>query len=201
MSIENKDLEIVKEKVGGMKAMIEKTEVTNDEQLAAVSDKIKNVKTLGKFIKQKKEEFTEPAKQIIENAKQMFDGPIKECANAEEVLKAKAEKYLLKKEEDRKKAETKIAEDLQKGKIKKTETALKKMEALPDQQKVVRTENSGLRMTKRNVAEIVDRNLIPDEYWVVDEVRVKRAALENEKNGLDPIPGVIIKVETGMASV
>lgn len=199
--IENKDLQIVQEKVGGMKEMIESTVIESDEDIALVSDKIKNVKKLGKYIKDLKDKFVAPAKEIIEQAKGMYDGPIKECANAEVILKNKAEKYLVAKEEKRKKEEDKIAKDLESGKIKKPETALKKMENLPEQQKSVDTGSSKLQMVKRKVAVIVDESLIPDEYWVVDEVRVRKDALEKEKNGLGLIPGVEIKEETSMKSL
>lgn len=201
MKIENKDLEVVQQKTAGMKKMLEETVVTNEEELAAISDHIKNVKNLGKFIKAKKEEFTAPAKVIIDRAKEMFDGPIKECANAEEILKSKAQKYLVAKEDARLKAEKKIADDLESGKIKKTETAMKKIEALPEQKKSIRTESSGLQMTKRNVCEILDVSLIPDEYWVVDEVRLKRESLKQYADGGFAIPGTIIKQESSMKSV
>ncbi|MFZ2152305.1 MAG: hypothetical protein WAV09_04315 [Minisyncoccia bacterium] len=200
MSIEKEGLEIVEKKVAGMQKIVGETQVTNEEELALVSDKIKNIKDLGKYAKKLKEEFTDPAKAIIEKAKAMFDGPIKECANAEEVLKQKAQRFLMAKEEERKKAEKKIADDLASGKIKKDETAIKKLEALPDEQKGTSTGMSGLQMTKRRVARIVDTTLIPDEYWVVDEVRVRKEALEKEKNGLPSIPGVIIEEEAGMKS-
>lgn len=197
----NKELEVVKKKISGMQEMVNSTVVTNDDELALISDKIKNVKQMGKFVKERKDAFVAPAKEIIEQAKEMFDGPIKECINAEDMLKGKAQKYLQKKEDKRIAGEKKIADDLASGKIKNVETAVNKLEKLPEQQKSVNTGSSTLRMQKRNVAEIVDRSLIPDEFWVVDEVRVKKEALERAKNGVEQIPGVIIKEESTMVSM
>jgi hypothetical protein len=45
----------------------------------------------------------------------------------------------------------------------------------------------------RKVAKIVDVNIIPDEYWIVDETRVKKEALDRAKTGSEQIPGVIIE--------
>lgn len=199
--MENKELAVVEKKIKGMQEMVESTVVTNDDELALISDKIKNVKQMGKFVKEKKDEFVAPAKEIIERAKEMFDGPIKQCANAEEVLKQKAQKYLTAKEDKRLKDAKKIEDDLAAGKIKKVETAVNKLEALPEQKKSVATGSSTLRMQKRKVAVIVDLKLIPDEFWVVDEVRVKKEAIEREKNGIEGIPGVIIKEESTMVSM
>lgn len=199
--MENKELDLVDKKIKGMQAMIDATQVTNDEELAEISDKIKHVKDMGKYVKGLKDELTAPAKTIIDRAKMLFDGPIKECTNAEEILKGKAQKYLLAKETARAKAEKKIEDDLATGKIKKTETAVRRMEALPEEQRDIKTGASGLRMTRRRVAEIKDPGLIPDEYWIVDEVRVRKEALERDRNGQEPIPGIIIKEEVTMSSI
>lgn len=190
--MENKELAIVKEKLTGMSKMVLETTVTNDEELASISDKIKNVKQLGTYIKSLSDKLVAPAKAIIDQAKAMYDIPQKECKNAEMALKRKAEIYLEKKEADRKAEELKIANKVESGYI-KPETAVAKLENLGEVEKKVVTTNSTLSMTKRKVPEIVDPNLIPDEYWIIDEVRVRKDALEREKNGQEQIPGVIIK--------
>lgn len=200
MSNKNLEVEVVEKKIKGMQKMIDETIVTNDDELALISDKIKNVKDMGKYVKGLKDKMTTPADLIYEQAKEWFDAPIKQCKNAEEVLKQKAQKYLTDKEVARIKAAKKIEDDLENGKIKKTETAVARLEKLPEVKKSISTGNSGLRMQKRNVAEIVDPSLIPDEYWVIDEVRVRKEALERAKYGTEQIPGVIIKEESTMVS-
>jgi len=197
------DLEIYREKISGMKAMIDSSLVTNDQELEAIADKIKNVKVLGKLIKQKKEKYCEPAKAIIAEARETYDPLIKECENAEIVLKQRATVYMNQKEKERIEAEDKIANRVGEGKGKlKPETAMNQIEALPDAPKNVRTDNgSGLRMSKRKVAKIENPDLVPDEYWVIDEVRVRREALEKDKNNQPGIPGVVIVEESSLASI
>lgn len=195
------EIALVREKVKGMQAMIDASPVTNDEELSQVADKVKNVKALAKAIKEKKDKFVAPAKAIVDEAKATFDPLLKECENAETVLKGRATKYMLEQESARKAEEAKIAARVEKGTM-KPETAMKKIEALPDAPKTVRTDTgSGLRMSKRKVAKIVDPSLIPDEFWVIDEVRVRREALEREKYGKEPIPGVAIEEVADLASV
>lgn len=195
------ELAVAREKVKGMQAMIDASPVTNDEELGGVADKIKNVKMLLKFIEEKKEKFTEPAKAIIAEAKETYDPLIKECRNAEIVLKDRAGKYMLAKEKKQEKDQKKIADRVERGTM-KTETAVKKLEAMPEVPNTVRTnQGSALRMAKRKVAKITDPSLIPDEFWVIDEVRVRREALEREKNNLPQIPGVVISEEANLSSI
>lgn len=195
------EIAVVRQTVKKMQAMIESSPVTNDEELASVADKVKNIKTLAKAIKEKKDKFVAPAKAIVEEAKATFDPLIKECENAEIVLKERAKKYMLEQEAKRKAQEEKIAAKVEAGTM-KPETAAKKMEAMPQVQNTVRTDQgSGLRMAKRKIAKIVDPSLVPDEFWIIDEVRVRREALEHEKYGKEPIPGVAIEEVADLASV
>ena len=191
---------IVKTKIRGMSEMIAATHVSNDIELAGVADKIKQVKTLEKFVLQEKKKYTEPAERIIAEAREQYDPYIKECRNAEIILKERARKYMIAKDEKRTADEKKIADKVKEGKM-EPETAITKLEKLPEEQKTVRSDKgSALTMNKRKVADIQDRNLIPDEYWIVDEKRVKSEALERYNKGLPQIPGMVIRDEVNLSS-
>jgi len=220
MKEEKKDaLELVRQKVSGMEAMLEKFQVTNDEELTAVAEKIKQVKTMGKFVEQEKKKLTDPAKAIIKEAGEKYDPFIKQCKNAEETLKFRAGTYMELKEKERIAAEEKIAARVEKGTM-KAETAVRKMEELPEAKREVATPNAGLRMTKRKNAVVVDpegqrkalelvmrtmggsdaAKMVPAEFWLIDEVEVRREALAREKDGRPQLNGVKIIEETVMAS-
>jgi hypothetical protein len=200
MPKEEQSIAIVEEKIRGMSAMVDGTQVTNDDEFAAVADRIKEVKTLAKYIKQEKEKFTAPAKAIIEEANTRFNPYIKECDNAAQTLEERAKKYYADKEKKIEADKLKIAARVEKGTL-KAETAIKKLETLPEQQKTVRTDKSALRMSKVAVAKIVEPEKIPDEYWVIDEVKVRREALARHKAGEQGIPGVVIEEELRSASI
>jgi len=194
-------LVIVKKKTDGMEKMLKEFNVTNDDELDIVSDKIKQVKVLKRFIEQEKDKFVRPAKAIIAEARDKYDPYIKKCQNAEMVLKSKAAKYMQMIQEELLKKQAQIAAKVEKGSM-TTETAIKKIENLPDSPKTVRTDNgSGLRLSKRKVAKIIDPDLIPKEYFVIDEVKVRRDAIERDRLGLPQIPGVIIEEESSIASI
>jgi hypothetical protein len=195
------EITIVKQKISVMRKMVDDTKVENDEDLANVSDKVKNIKFLGKYIEQEKEKYTEPAKKIIAEAREQYDPYIKDCKDAEMNLKEKAKVYMIAKESKRREDEKKIADRVERGTLKQ-ETAMKKIEELPESTKTIRTDkNSGLTISKRKVAEIVEPNLIPDEYWEINEVRVRKDALEREKKGEPQIPGVVIREESDLKSI
>jgi hypothetical protein len=194
-------MEVVKEKAAGMELMTSEFQVTNDQEYDSAADRIKQIKTLQKFVETEKDKFVAPAKAIIAEAKEKYDVYIKKCQNAADMIKSKALAYYIDKEKKRLADEASIAKKVESGYM-KPETAMKKMETLPEVPKTVRTDTgSGLRMSKRKVAKITDPNLIPDEYWVIDEIRVRKEALEREKNGLPQIPGVVIQEEASLSSI
>lgn len=198
---EDNELVQVKEKMKGMEAMLASTKVTTDEELNSVADKIKVIKTLCKIIEAKKDKYTEPAKMIIAEARETYDPMIKECKNAEIVLKERAGAYMMAKEAEQRKAQEKIAAKVESGYM-KPETAASKLEAMPEAPKTVSTDKgSTLRMAKRKVAVISNPSMIPDEYWIVDEVRVRKDALARDAANLSPIPGVDIVEQASLSSM
>ncbi|MDD5068057.1 MAG: hypothetical protein PHN89_00450 [Candidatus Pacebacteria bacterium] len=197
---EIKELAIVEEKIAGMREMVDSIKVENDDQLKDISDQIKQVKIVADFIREKKDAYVAPAKDIIAKARETYDPYIEECEAAEVVLKNKAKVYMLDRDNNRRQEELKIAQRVERGTM-KPETAVKKFEQMSPAEKTVKSEGgSTLTLKKRSVAVIEKPELIPDEYWIIDEKRVKREALDRAKRGIDQIPGVIIKEEAEMAS-
>lgn len=197
----NNELAVIQQKTDSMEKELAMFNITNDDELNRVADEIKKFKTLKKYIEQEKDKLVDPAKAIIAEAKEKYDPFIKKCENAEIILKERAKKYMLAKEQKRIENEQKIAARVEKGTL-KAETAVKKLESLPEAQNTVRTDKgSALRMSKRKIAEIVDPELIPREFWIIDEVRVRREALGRDKEGLPQIPGVVIREIVDLASL
>lgn len=201
--MENKfDLSVVKEKIEGMTAMLASSPVTNEAECAEVAVKVSNIKKLAKFIEQEKDKYVEPAKEIIASAKAQYDPYIEACKQAEKELKRRADVFLTALDDKRKADEKAIADRVGEGRGKlKVETAAKKIENLAEAPKTIKVAGGpAITRVVRDVAEIVDRNLIPDEFWVVNEVLVRQTALARHKAGAEQIPGVIIKQESSISS-
>lgn len=189
VATQEQSIQVVEEKVKGMQAMVEATEVSNDAELSDVANKIKAIKQMGKFVRQEMECYIKPAQEIINNARQRFLPFEKECISAETALKQKAGSYMDNAEKARAEKEAKVAKQYEAGRIKE-ETAVRKMDAIGDEKKSIDTGTAQLQRKVIKVVEIVDREKIPHEYWVVDEVKVRRVALAGVE-----IPGVIVKEE------
>jgi len=187
------DISVVEKKVFGMNETVENTKIESEKDLSKVADTIKNIKVLGKFVKAEKEKFTKPAQEIINNARAKFLPFKKACNEAEASLKSKVNIYMTEVERVRQEKEDKIAKRAEKGTIKE-ETAVKKLDDLGDTKKTVDTGTSQVQQKKIKKVEIVDREKIPHEYWVVDEVKVRKVALAGVE-----IPGVVVKEETTIA--
>lgn len=181
-------IKVVEEKIKGMRQMVESTVINNEQSLAESADKIKKIKMLGKAIRAEMEKYTKPAQQIINEARTRFLPYEKECKEAESQIKSKAGEYMTKQEEERRKKEESIARRADNGRLKE-ETAVRKMEELGDEKKSVTT-GSGTQIQHKTVREavIVDPDKVPREYWVIDEVKVRKVALAGVE-----IPGVEIR--------
>ena len=183
----------IKTKSEEMQEMVDKTQVTTEPELKLVSDKIKSIKMLGKFVKAEKEKYTNPAQQIINEARAKYLPYEKMCKDAEDQLKNKADQYMTDVENVRLAKEKKIADRAETGNIKE-ETAVKKMEELGEEKKSVSTGSSQIQRKMVRTAFIMDREKVPHEYWDLNESRAKRAALAGAN-----VPGVEVREVSQMA--
>lgn len=184
MVVADKEVTVIKQKAEAMQEMVDSTLVTDDKELSAVADIIKQVKTLGKEVRAKMETYTKPAQEIINEARADYLPYEKMCKDAESQLKYKANIYMTQIERARKEKEDRVAIKLEKGSIKE-DTAIRQMENVGEEKKSVRTENSQIQRKTVQDIEVIDQELIPHEYWVVDLKKVKKVALAGIK-----IPGV-----------
>lgn len=190
---EEMDLQETQARVEQMQAMVNETKVENDQDLTAVGDKIKSIKEIAKFVKEEKEKYTKPAQAIINEARAKYVPYEKLCQEAETGLKMKVNQYMTKKEEERRKKEEAIAKRAEKGTLKE-ETAVRKMEELGEEKKSVSTDNAQIQRRKVKEVVIVDTTKIPQEYWKIDEVKIRKVAL----SGIE-IPGVEVKETSQIA--
>lgn len=193
----NKEVEVVKGQVGGLETMVEETVVENNDQLSSVSDKIKEVKKVIKSIKEEMAKTVDPAKAIIEATKERFNPFLEKCKQAEIDLKKKAEVFMLAEEKKEQIERDKIAAKAESGYI-KPETAVEKMEEVPEAKKTAKTGASTLSMRKLKVPGEIDESLVPDEYFIprqLDMVKINKVV----KAGVE-IPGVQVIEKASMAS-
>lgn len=191
----NDQITAIKRQAMQAQEVVNQTTITNDDDLVAVADQINVIKKLKKEIRTEMEKYTKPAQAIINEARAKYLPLEKICDEAESQLKAKVAEYMDAIEAKRLKEEEKIVAKIEAGRMKE-ETGIRKIEELGNEVRTIQTENTQLQRRKVKVAYIVNAEIVPQEYWIIDEVRVKRDALAGKL-----IPGVEVKEETQIAII
>lgn len=179
--MEQRNLVKYQEKSNEILRQANEVKVKSQEGLNYASDKIKEIKEVAKRIKEEKENYTKPAREIIENANRKYNPILTVCEEVERVLKNKSAQYIFAEKQKAEAKRIKLLEKAQSGKMKE-ETAVKKLSEIKDVK--AQTDKSSLRVSTRKEVEIVDVNLIPREFMVPDLKKIKAQLLaENEVKG------------------
>ncbi len=105
-----------------------------------------------------------------------------------EALRTEMSRYQTEATKQKQLDEQKIANKVSSGYF-KTETALSKLEALPDIAKNVATDNGDVQFREKKQLKVTDLSLIPDEYWHINEDDI----LTDLKKGMT-VPGAEIEI-------
>ena len=175
--IETQEIEVYKSQVSQLEQQANKLSIASPEENAIAIQLKATLDKTWKEIKLKKETITKPLNEALKNARALF-APLEEVfENADEIVGRKLLDYKRKVDEDARKAEAKIAADLESGKIKKIETAERRIENLEQVQKTTHTQAGDVQFRKIKKVRITSLDLLPDAYWIVDEVKLRKDVL------------------------
>lgn len=186
MHIDSKELSVVKSQVTKATKTAQEIVITNDEEMLEAGEVRKKIKVVGKMIKEKKDSIVKPINEGLKQVKEMFAPIERDCENADEIVSGKMLAYQREQDEKRRKAEreaqAKLEETnrkLEEGKIteKQAEKEVAKVETKLEKAPEAVTKSDTFHTRTVQKCRIVDPNLIPDEYWVIDEVSVRKAVL------------------------
>ena len=166
-----------------LKAQVSKLEnkaneitITTAEENATATELKAKLNETKKQIKDRKEEITKPLNAALSSARALF-APIEDSfEKAESILARKLIAYKQKVEAETRAAEDKLAARVEKGTM-KLETAERKIDALPTVQKTVQTDHGRVQFRKIKKVRITNPDLVPDQYWVLNEVLIRKDAL------------------------
>jgi hypothetical protein len=163
--------------------------IQNDNELEKASRFLLDIRSYKIKIQEKKNSILKPLNEAVKNIRNLFAPVEKNLENAEFLIKKEIEKYQLEKEAKAEKEKQKIAEKVESGKI-SFEKAIEKIEKIEEVPKNIQSENGRIdfRMVKRVVIE--NPELLPREYLIPDEVKIRRDALSGKE-----IPGVRVYEE------
>lgn len=182
------DLAPVKKQVSVVRLQAANILITNSDTQSQAVDFLDKIKGVAREVESRKTAITKPLNEALKAARALFKPMEEELESAEAVIKSKLSAYQFALEEQRRQAEEKIRAREEAGRLKAVTADRKIAELVPVENKV-RAE-SGRAVTFRTDREPVvqDASLVPDDYWVLDMVKVRRDALAGVE-----IPGVVIE--------
>ena len=196
--VTKESMAIAEQKTSTMVAQAEAIVVKTDEDLSKASEFLSNVKTFQKWVKQEKDKRLGPVKETKAWIEGLYSPLEDQIEESETKVKRVMADYHDKKEKENARKAAAIAAKAETGKL-KPETAIKKMEELGEVKTTVKTTAGASTFSKVKKVRVIDPTKVPDEYWIIDEVTVRSAALTKAKteNRIgEVIPGVEVYEET-----
>lgn len=175
-AIEKESQEIVTVKRQTTKALTaaEALTIASPEDYTKATDMLSMIKSVGKTIKERKEAITRPLMDGLNSARDLFKPIEQDHMQAESLIKRKMLDF--NDEQDRARAEetARLAARVEKGTM-KPETAMRKMEALPEVQNSVQGKvgMATTRIVKKY--RVIDESALPREFLIPNMVRITEA--------------------------
>lgn len=178
-SIDQKEMTVYKSQISKLENQANELTIANADENAIATELKAKLKEIGKRIKDRKEEITKPLNEALKSARQLFAPLEEQFENAETIVGRKLLAYKQKVDAEIRAKEEKIAHDLEAGKIKNIETAERKMDVLAEKkiEKTTQTSHGTVQFRKIKKMRIINRDLIPEKYWVIDEILLRREVL------------------------
>lgn len=192
--IESKELVPLKAAVSKLENQANEVVIVTKDDYANAVDIVSKLKETGTKLKNVKESITKPLNEALKNARSLFAPLEEQFENAERIVKVKLLDYKKKVDAEARVEEAKIAARVEKGTL-KMETAEKKLEQVERVDTTTRGKVGEVQIRKVKKVRLVNRELVPDQYLVVDMVAVRRDAL----SGI-VIPGVEVYEEESIAA-
>lgn len=185
-----------KTRIEQLRANMAAVKVSSQDELNAVAGFIGEVKKMAKVIKEARDKYIAPAKEIIDRAKADFDPFLSVCLEIEADLKKKAQDWMDAEDKRIEAAKEKEIKKVETG-YQKPETAAEKIAEIAPVETKVQGDHGTLSRSKVATAVIEDESKIPDEYWIprqLDMVKINKVT----KAGV-AIPGVRIEMKSQMS--
>ena len=195
-------VQVVEGKVKNAVAAVAELKIKDDEGLTEATTLLTNVKKLSKWLTGEKEKIVKPMREAMNAARGLFAPLEDQVEDAEKKIKSAMITYQTKKEAEQKKKEESIEKRVESGQLKE-ETGVRKLEELGELKSNVKVETGAAAFKKVKTVRVLDKDKVPDEYWIIDMVTLRSAALTasktQDKLG-EVIPGVEVYEEMGVAA-
>jgi len=173
---ETKEIVALKGQVTKLNNIANEITITSPEENGSAIELKAKLKDIGNQIKERKEEIIKPINSSLKSIRALFAPLETAYETAENLVGRKLLDYKRKTDEEARAKEVKIAASFEKGNI-KAETAERKIEEIQRVEKTVQTDHGKVQFRIIQKMRITDLNLVPDSYWVIDEVKLRKDVL------------------------
>lgn len=174
--MDEKEIVVLKGQVSKLENQASEIKITTPEENVLATELKAKLKDISKQIKERKEAITKPLNQALKSARDLFAPLEEKFENADNIVGRKLLEYKRKIDEEARKKEEAIAKRVEQGTL-KIETAERKIDEIQRIDKTIKTDHGQVQFRKIKKMRIVDPNLIPDKYWVIDEVLLRKEVL------------------------
>jgi phenylalanyl-tRNA synthetase alpha subunit len=174
----NKEITVVRQQVEKAQTAASNLTIKTSEDMTVATDLLSKIKQVGKLIKNEKEKITVPANEALKAARNFFAPFEKQVSDAEAEIKKKMIDYQVKNEKKIAEQQEKVAAKAESGKM-DMDKALDKIGALEEKKQNTVSGEGGGKAQFRTIKKVVIENpeLLPREYLIPDEVKIRKAAL------------------------
>lgn len=180
MTIDQKELAVVKGQVSKLENQANAVTITTSEQNDEAMNLKAKLKETAKAITTRKEEITKPLNAALKSARELFAPLEAQLATADSIIGGKLLAYKRQVEAEARAKEEAIAKKVEAGRM-RLDTAEKKLDEVERVEKTTRTDHGTVQFRKIKKVRISNPSLVPDEYWQINEVLVRRDALAGKQ--------------------
>lgn len=163
-------------------SIIEKAEdltISKAEEMEIATDYRHQISVASKKIKEAKELYTKPANEILKNARAMFSPLEMKFKTANDIIKKKMEEFNERQEKEALKEIEEIEKKVKEGSLDITEAGIKLEKLTPNNKYQGEIGSTSFRTHKE--IRITNETLIPREYLVLNEVKIRKDLLAGKK--------------------
>lgn len=196
--VTTKELAPIKAKANKASKYADTLKVKTPEDEKKAIKELSQINKVGDEIAEKKNAIMRPLLDATKSTRELFKPLEDSVTSAVNTIKRKLIDYRTEQEKKANEAKAKIEARVEKGTI-KVETAVKKLNEAPTLEKSVGTDEGAVQYKTVRKARVIDAKKVPAEYLIVDEPKVKKAALALQGLG-ELIPGVEVYEEKEIAN-
>ena len=187
----DRELTVVKGQVG--KVLGAALTVESAEQYTEATELLGRIKKAVAFVKGETEKITRPLLDALNAERARWKPMLAEAEAAESAVKSKMLAWYSAEQERSRKEAAALEAKVAAGKM-SPEKALAKAESIVQPERAVAGTGVVAEIRKVRKMYITDEKLVPDEYWIINEVLLRKDALAGKE-----IPGVEVRTENSIA--